>query len=437
MHRLRFQPLYRFAGLLAIYVSLALPLSAQSTPQPQGLEDYLRLALTQNPGLDAFAQRYEAAMQRIPQASALPDPKLGINHFVESVQTRTGPQENALSLSQTLPWFGTLQQRETVASTQAEALWHAFQNQQLQLTRQVSQAYYDYAYLGKAIELTTQKTELLERLLPIVDERVRGGGSLNALLRLKVEIGKINDQRQSLENSRLAQRAQLNQMMGQPADSELPWPEWSAPTPISVDTAALLVAVRESNPELAMLQSRVDSAQASQELARLDRFPDVTLGLNYIQIGAPEINPTTPDAGQDAWGVSFAVNLPIWLNSNKAQRAETLSQRRAAEQDFSQRWNALQSEISFSIAYLKDADRRIQLYGTELLGLAEQAVEISHSSYENGQASILEVIDSERSLLDLQLLYWRAAADSWKQTITLQTLSNQALTQHLKLQNPK
>ena len=54
-------------------------------------------------------------------------------------------------------------------------------------------------------------------------------------------------------------------------------------------------------------------------------------------------------------------------------------------------------------------------------------MENSRTSYESGRTGILEVIDSERSLLDLQLLYWRASADAWQQRIIIQTLSNQPL----------
>ena len=83
----------------------------------------------------------------------------------------------------------------------------------------------------------------------------------------------------------------------------------------------------------------------------------------------------------------------------------------------------MRAELSASLAELKDANRRLKLYGEELLGLAEQAVENSRTSYEGGRTSILEVIDSERSRLDLQLLYWRAAADAHIQTVIIETLT--------------
>ena len=151
-----------------------------------GLESYLQRALVANPKLASFEQRYEAATSRIPQAAALPDPMLQVTRFVESVQTRTGPQETIFMLNQRIPWFGKLDSREQAASAEAEALWFAFQNQQLSLVRMVSLSFFEYGYTEEAIRLTEENLDLLRRLEPIVEEKVKTGGELNSLLRLKV-----------------------------------------------------------------------------------------------------------------------------------------------------------------------------------------------------------------------------------------------------------
>ena len=405
------------------------PLEASQTERPtlSDLESYLRRAQIANPGLKAFEQRYEAAMQRIPQASTLPDPMLQVTSFVKSVQTRTGPQENALMLSQKLPWFGKLGSREVAASAEAEALWYAYQNQQLGLTRMVASSFYEYGYIEQAIRLTQKNKQLLQKLEPIVEEKVRTGGAINALLRLKVEIGKVDDRLQSLSQKRAVQSAILAELLALPASELLPWPQWTAPEPVSPDGSGLAQSIRTNNPELKMLEREIASAAARREIARLEGYPDITLGLNYIQVGRPEVNPTTPDAGQDPWGVTVAVNIPIWREKYRAARAEAHASQLANENEYTDRFNALRAELSGSLALLADANRRLELYGKELLGLAGQAVENSRASYEGGQTGILEVIDSERSLLDLQLLYWRAAADAWQQRVIIQTLANQPI----------
>jgi outer membrane protein TolC len=425
--------LYKFrripVSLLVAFCVLATHATGASKApaELETLEDYLTRALSHNPGLTAFEQRYEAAIQRIPQAASLPDPKLQITHFVESVQTRTGPQENVIALSQTLPWFGKLSSRKEAASKKAEALWFAYQDQQLKLARAVSLAYYEYAYLGQAIRLAGENRDLLRKLEPIVETKVQGGADLNALLRLKVEIGKVDDRLQSLKQKKIAQSAKLGELLAMPEARGLPTPEWAAPAADLPAPASLAADIRANNPELQMLERKVASARARHKIARLEAYPDVTLGLNYIQVDAPKVNPTTPDAGQDPWGVTIAIDIPIWYPKYNAAKAEALASKRGFESEYHNRWNALRADLGASLAELKDAKRRLTLYGEELLGLAKQAVENSRTSYEGGRTGILEVIDSERSLLDLQLLYWRAAADAWQQRITIQTLAGRGV----------
>lgn len=426
------QTLFRRSTITLLIAPWLYAGSETPTPDlPRTLQDYLHQGQSANPDLQAYAARYEAARERIPQASSLPDPMLQISHFVESVQTRTGPQKNILTISQRLPWFGQLDGRERAADADAEAVHYAFQARQLLLARTIGLAFYDYAYTGKAIELTTQNLALLEELMPQVEERVRTGGDLNALLRLQVEISKLRDQLASLGEQRPRQSARLAALLALPSDTQLPWPDWvptfDNSTTSGLDTRGLLASVEANNPELLMLERKINSSRARSELARLERRPNFTVGLNYIQVDDPTVNPGTPDAGKDPWALTFSINLPIWNGRTSATRREAHANQRAAESELSSQQRRLRGSVYDSAAALRDAQRRVVLYHDELLPLAQQALDITRSSYEGGRASLLEIIDSERSLLDLDLQLWRAHTDAAKQRIVLQTLANRPL----------
>jgi outer membrane protein TolC len=73
---------------------------------------------------------------------------------------------------------------------------------------------------------------------------------------------------------------------------------------------------------------------------------------------------------------------------------------------------ALKAELSATLASFQDSARRMQRYEMTLIPLAEQALDNSRAAYESDQLSALEMIDSERSLLELKLNYWRAAANA-------------------------
>jgi len=416
------------AGALSLGIQLVLPTFAED-PSPQDfsdrtLEAYLDRALEANPGLQAFRNRYRAALERVPQASALPDPMIQATRFVESIETRNGPQENAVMLNQKLPWFGKLRNRERAATAEAEALGHALRNRQLELIEQVGTGFFEYGYIERAVDLTRENLDLLKELEPTVEARVQTGGDLNALLRLKVEIGRLNDRLQSLGETRATRSAMLRRELALAGDAPLPWPEWEAPDSVDPDPGALLDAMLSSHPELRMLERKLDSAAARRELARLESYPDITLGVQYSQIGDPSGAMSATDGGEDAWGVTAALNLPIWVGKNRAARNEAREREQAVERELADRRHALRSELATALSRLEDAQRRLDLYGTELLSLARQAVENSRASYEGGRTGLLEVIDSERTLLDLQLQHSRAAADAWKQRIILQTLTD-------------
>lgn len=410
-------------GGLAISVAVGAPDPLVGPPAdeftPSGLADYLERAQARNPGLEAFRQRYEAAIQRIPQAKSLPDPTLQVTHFA---------REREFMLSQGLPWFGKLKQSGEMASAEAEALWFAYQDQQLQLARTVAEAYYTYAYTHTALDLVAKNLRLLEELEPIVEEKVRGGDDLNSLLRLKVEIGKTRDRWKSLEAARQSRNARLVALLALPPGTSLPAPEWQAPPAPALDPAALMLSLEANNPALAMLEREVASAKARREVARLERWPDFTLGVNYMRVDDSGNATMSPNAGMDSWGVMVAVNLPIWQGKYGAARQEALAQRRAAESELANLENRLRGELMAALANLRDAHRRLDLYGDELLGLARQSLAISRTSYQGGTAGILEVIDSERSLIEIELLYWQAAADAARERVAIQALTNQPLS---------
>ena len=72
------------------------------TPSAQSLRSLVDYAVAHNPDVNAARQRHLGALARVPQATALPEPKLTYRYFVDEVETRVGPQEHGIGFSQTL-----------------------------------------------------------------------------------------------------------------------------------------------------------------------------------------------------------------------------------------------------------------------------------------------------------------------------------------------
>ena len=374
------------------------------------LEDYISLALINNPDLKAAYERYRAAVERVTLAKALPDPRLNISQAVEEVQTRTGPQENQLALSQTIPWLGKLHHKKEAAQGEAEALWSLFEARKLAVERDIKVEYYEYAHLGKATKLTGENLKLLKKVEPVVQEKVKAGGGLNQLLRLQVEIGRLEDYLNSLQQQQPIISARLNALINRDYNVILPWPELS-----KVEFHPLLEGshtenIEKNNPELQSIQERINAQESRKRVAELQRFPDITVGFNYINTGTA-LSPTTLGSGEDPWSVTFSFNIPLWWAKNRAAQNEALNEKRFLESISIQKQNQIEAAFTAFFQRSIEARNRAEIFSETLLPTARQAIAVTETAYQSGQASILDYIDSQRTLLELETTYWRAVAD--------------------------
>ena len=76
--------------------------------EASGLNDYLAYAALNNPQLESAFNRWKAALEMVTPARTLPDPRFSYGYYIQEVETRVGPQEDSLGISQTFPWFGKL-----------------------------------------------------------------------------------------------------------------------------------------------------------------------------------------------------------------------------------------------------------------------------------------------------------------------------------------
>ena len=379
-------------------------------------------ALRNNPGLEAYNKRYLAACESI-DSVALPNPKVQITHFVESIETRTGPQEQALMLQQPIPWLSKLSRKRDAAKAQSAALWQAYAIQQFKLVDQTSKQALDIAFLEKSIVITQENIALLKRLESIVENKVKSGGDLGDLIRLQVEMERLIDSVAKKEAERSATTAKLQSLLGHKPTNDIQFSfDWQAPDALTTNAAQWLYAIQERSPQIAMLRSIAASQEAREQLARLASRPDFYIGLNYIWTDDAS-DASVSNSGKDPWSLIFGVSLPIWYKANKATALQATFEKEAVASQIEELELKLLSEGRAWIAKLKDAQDRIERYNTKLIPLARQAQEITETSYRSGSATILDLIDSDRALLELETEYWQAAAAAWLARWKLTALS--------------
>jgi len=397
-------------------------------PKDANLNDCLRYAALNNPGLEAAFNRWKAAMERVPQARALPDPRVTYRYFIEHVETRVGPQRQGLGMSQTFPWFGKLGLRADAALEAAGGAREQYETEKWKLFYKVRNVYCEAYYLNRAIAVVRENRELVKHFEKVVRRRYETGAAGHQdVIRTQVELGKLEDRLSTLLDLRNPVAARLNAALNRPVGAEVAWPTELAREELGASDEQVLAWLRQASPELRRLEHEIAKEQRSVELARKDYFPDITLGLDYIDTGHA-LMPGTPDSGKDPVVAMVSINVPIWYQKYRAAELEARARLRAATLARTEHENKLDSDAKMILYQFRDAERRIGLYRDTLLPKADQSLKATETAFSAGKASFLDLIDAQRVRLEFQLAYERAWTDHAQRLAELEAMVGKNLT---------
>jgi cobalt-zinc-cadmium efflux system outer membrane protein len=391
--------------------------------EKSSLSDYLSYAALNNPGLEAAFNHWKAALEQVPQVKQLPDPRFNYRYYIQQVETRVGAQRQAFGISQMFPWFGKLDLRADAATEAAQAAGRRYEAAKLKLFYQVKDAYYEYYYLWRAISIVRENIQLLENFESVVRTRYQVTAAQHPdLIRVQVELGKLEDRLKTLEDLQGPIVARLNAALNRPAEAAIPWPQLIKEENISLTDKQILDWMADSNPELAAIESEVAKNKVGIDLAKKDYYPDITLGVDYIDT-ADSISPNPPkDSGQDAVIAMLSLNIPMWKDRLDAAVRQAKYQYYAAMQSKTEKLNTLSSQLKLALYQFRDGERKIGLYHDTLLPKAVESVKASETAFQAGSNTFLDLIDAQRVLLEFELSYERALANKAQRLAEIEML---------------
>ena len=406
----------RLAGEKAVSREDLPPLDANAT-----LADYLLYAALNNPGVQAAFHRWKAALEKVPQARALPDPQFTYGYFIREVE-----MQQKVALAQMFPWYGKLKLGADVALDEAEIERHRFEAALNNLRFEVKDAYYEYYYLGRAIGVTEENMDLVRQLEAVVRAKlpVAAAGHPD-IIKAQVELGKLEDELLTLRDFRGPVVARFNAGLNRPADAPLP-----AASTIPIQKAdwadgRLETRLKESNPELKGLEATVTRERTAIRLARQDFYPDLMAGLEFETERAGI--PGAGDSDMDPVMAMLSVNVPVWWAKYRAAVREAEARCEAGQKERLNKENELVSRLAMVLYKCRDAERKITLYRDTLLPLAEESLNVAQRGFASGNTDFLDMIDAERVLLEFRLSHERAVVDRAQRLAELEMLIGQPL----------
>lgn len=362
----------------------------------QTLEAYLQTAAENNPKLKSAYAQFEAAMQRAPQVSSLPDPTLTMSAFGRMIETRVGAQEARFSLMQMFPWFGTLQAKEDASVLIAEAKFQNYLNLRNQLFFEIKSVYAELYALEKTIRLKEENLTILDSYRELSLSRFKSGNTP------MVNVIKVDIQREAavteiklLEDMKKPLKIEFNLMLNQKPEVMVQVQDtlvFKEPE-ILVNTEDLF----QNHPSVIGLEKQKESYEIQQIVAEKDGLPMLGIGLDYSIISKrtdadPEMN------GQDAIMPMLTMTLPIFRKKYNAAKKEAALMASGMEQEREAQINELQSAYEMTIYELKKAARLITLYEKQLVS-SGQANKLLISGFSNATIDFEEVLQMNQDIL--------------------------------------
>ena len=204
------------------------------------LNAYLEIAAKNNPGLKAKFNQYMAALEVVPQNGQLPDPSIAFGFFIQSVETRVGPQQAKFSANQMFPWFGTLKAKENVALQSAKAKFEIFEEAKSRLFNDVKSTYFNLYFLRKAIAITSENINILNSLQRLVLIKIEAGkASVVDELRVEMEISDLENELELLKDKYFVLSVVFNNLLNVENDAHISIPDLLSNENIQADKMSL------------------------------------------------------------------------------------------------------------------------------------------------------------------------------------------------------
>jgi len=374
------------------------------------LRDLISRTLREHPQLQATFHEFRATLQEAEVVGRRPDPQFTFGIFIDAVETRVGPQESRIGLSQMFPRPAKLRLRKRQALERAEALWEKLFALRWRLIHDLRKLWLERGYFLQAAAITRENIGLIERLLEIVETRFAVGETAQEdLLRLQMDRARLEERLRDLQDQARAHETRLALLARMPPGSPVPVPGKPDRTPIELDPQVIAGLVRQGNFELRALGDQVEAAEHGVRLSRQDGYPDLTVGLERIQTDESPMN--VRGNGKDPLILALSMNLPVDRRRLRAATDRAQETRSARVSDREAREIEILAQLETALYQLREARRKIDLYRSSLIPRADQTYEVVKNAYTTGAASFLDVTQILQQRLEFRITLQRAIVD--------------------------
>jgi len=373
--------------------------AAYSVSGNAGPDELAALGVARHPSVKAAEAKVRRMMAKVPQARALPDPKLRFSGG-SMAETAAGRVDWMTGVEQALPFPGKLRALAAAAGKEAEAAAADLELARLEVAEQIRATYWDYFLAVRTTAITSETKSALGLVRDSIDARVAtNDAGQSDQLRIATEFGKLEKALVEARQAERSAKARLNSLLNRPGDASLPSPA-SRMDRQRGELNALLAKAGASHPSVAAAEAQVEAFRHRLASARLDRYPDFLLGVQHASVSDNGLAMSAN--GRDQVFATLGISLPLW----QAPRRARVEEATAGIEESTARVAAARANLRFRVedawVRAKSADELIRLFDKQILPESKQAFDLILTGYSAGTDSYVDVLDGWRSWLGFQ-----------------------------------
>ncbi len=367
------------------------------------LDNIVALALEHSPamaGAEGFLKQSRG--QQI-SAGAYPNPSISGTAgrgAIRDPSTGVRVTEHTVSVEQPLEYSGKRQARQEAADAGVAGANAALEETRLTLIADVKVAFYQLLLAQRDAELAIQNLTMVEEVLRTVKVRVAAGEATSFdTMKATVEVQKAQKEVARAQSVLLVARTRLNTLAAGALGKQFSIQGDFQSSRLGLELDHLAALALEQHPTVQRLTKLAEQAGHTVQYERASRVPNVIVLGSYHR-----------EAGDESVTAGLSVPLPLWYR-RQGEIETALGTKYRAEAERLRAQNELEQAITQYAQEVRTAQDQLQVFETGLLKQAEQTLTVARTSFRQGAASLLDVLDAQRVYRQTLLEYAQVRAD--------------------------
>jgi cobalt-zinc-cadmium efflux system outer membrane protein len=374
--------------------------------------------------LDLSVQRANIAVSRagVTSASVTPDWSVDVGLPIVDLSNQGNPTNFSTGLNIPIELGGKRARRVRAAKADLATTNSDYDDAVRQLRAAATSAFLDALSARAILQSKNKSLSQFDRIVSVNEERHRVGdiGEIE-LVQSRVERDQFKADVITAQADVYSADLVLGQQLGKSErlEAQLPVPEGSLEGPVrTFDVDQLVANALQHRPDVVSKQRAIQAADLRIELANVNLIPDFSVSGSYSHTATGTGGFIQP--ADNTLGASLSVNLPFSRLRHRGELEAARATRTQAELQLHSTQLQVEQEVRDAYSRYQAAVQRLELYRGGMLKDADRVLEARLYAYQRGGASLLEVIDAQRTSAEVYLAYSQALAEHAHALVTLE-----------------